>query len=54
MNAMDKGGRGTWVTVWSGTDQANEAVQLNVVAGTPEANTEYTSSITWELADAPK
>ncbi|MEF9937287.1 WxL domain-containing protein, partial [Carnobacterium sp.] len=35
-------------------DQANEAVQLNVVAGTPEADTEYTSSITWELADAPK
>ena len=54
MNAMDKGGRGTWVTVWSGADQANEAVQLNVVAGTPEADTEYTSSITWELADAPK
>nr|WP_315528825.1 WxL domain-containing protein [Carnobacterium maltaromaticum] len=54
MNAKDKGGRGTWVTVWSGTDQANEAVQLNVVAGTPEANTEYTSSITWELEDAPK
>ncbi|WP_413497768.1 hypothetical protein [Carnobacterium maltaromaticum] len=25
-----------------------------MVAGTPEANTEYTSSITWELADAPK
>ncbi|MFS7388936.1 WxL domain-containing protein [Carnobacterium maltaromaticum] len=54
MNAKDKGGRGTWLTIWSGTDQANEAVQLNVVAGTPEANTEYTSSITWELADAPK
>lgn len=49
MNAMDNGGRGTWLTVWSGAD-----VQLNVVAGTPEANTEYTSSITWELADAPK
>ena len=54
MNAMNKGGRGTWLTVWSGTDQANEAVQLNVVAGTPEANTEYTSSITWSLEDAPK
>ena len=54
MNAKDKGGRGTWLTIWSGTDQANEAIQLNVVAGTPEANTEYTSSITWELEDAPK
>ena len=54
MNAKDKGGRGTWLTVWSGTDQANEAIQLNVIAGTPEANTEYTSSITWELEDAPK
>ncbi|MDW5525552.1 WxL domain-containing protein [Carnobacterium maltaromaticum] len=54
MSAKDKGGRGTWLTVWSGADQANEAIQLNVVAGTPEANTEYTSSITWELADAPK
>lgn len=54
MNAKDKGGRGTWLTTWSGTDQSNEAVQLNVIAGTPEANTEYTSSITWELEDAPK
>ena len=54
MNAINKGGRGTWLTVWSGTDQANEAIQLNVVAGTPEANTEYTSSITWSLEDAPK
>ena len=54
MNATNKGGRGTWLTVWSGADQANEAIQLNVLAGTPEANTEYTSSITWELEDAPK
>lgn len=54
MNAKDKGGRGTWVNVWSGEDQSNEAVQLNIIAGTPEANTEYTSSITWELEDAPK
>ncbi|CAD5902558.1 WxL domain-containing protein [Carnobacterium maltaromaticum] len=54
MGAKDKGGRGTWLTVWSGTDQANESIQLVVVAGTPEANTEYTSSITWELEDAPK
>lgn len=54
MNAKDKGGRGTWLNVWSGTDQDNDAVKLSVVAGTPEANTEYTSSITWELEDAPK
>lgn len=54
MNAKDKGGRGTWLTVWSGTDQANDAIQLSVVAGTPEANTTYTSTITWELEDAPK
>lgn len=50
MSAVDKGGRGTWLTVWSG----NKSIQLNVIAGTPEANTEYTSSITWELKDAPK
>lgn len=54
MNAANKGGRGTWLNVWSGNDQANESVQLTVLAGTPEANTEYTSSITWELEDAPK
>ncbi|CAD5898790.1 conserved exported hypothetical protein [Carnobacterium maltaromaticum] len=54
MNAKDKGGRGTWLTVWSGNNQANESVQLNVLAGTPEANTDYTSSITWTLEDAPK
>ncbi|MCO6018970.1 cell surface protein [Carnobacterium divergens] len=52
--ATNKGGRGTWLNVWSGADQANESIQLNVLAGTPEANTEYTSSITWELEDAPK
>lgn len=50
MSAVDKGGRGTWLTVWS----ANKSIQLNVIAGTPEANTEYTSSITWELKDVPK
>ncbi|CAD5897953.1 MULTISPECIES: WxL domain-containing protein [Carnobacterium] len=54
MNAVNKGGRGTWLTVWPGVNQANEAIQLHVMAGTPEANTEYTSSITWELEDAPK
>lgn len=54
MSAKDKGGRGTWLTVWSGKEQSNEAIQLNVIAGTPEANTEYSSSITWELEDAPK
>lgn len=53
LNAKDKSGRGTWLNVWAGENQANEAIQLNVVAGTPEANTEYTSAITWELADAP-
>lgn len=54
MNAKDKAGRGTWLTVWSCKEQANEAIQLNVLAGTPEANTDYTASITWSLEDAPK
>lgn len=54
LSARDKAGRGTWLNVWSGANQANEAIQLNVLAGTAEANTEYTSSITWELEDAPK
>lgn len=54
MNAKKDGGKGTWLNVWSGTDQSNENVQLKVLAGTAEADTEYTSTITWELADAPK
>lgn len=54
MNAANKSGRGTWVDVWAGTDQANEKVQLKVVAGTAEADTAYAATIIWELADAPK
>lgn len=54
MNAANKSGRGTWVGVWSGTDQANEKVQLKVLAGTAEADTAYSATITWELQDAPK
>lgn len=54
MSAKKDAGKGTWINVWSGTDQNNENVQLKVIAGTAEANTEYTSTITWELADAPK
>ncbi len=54
MNAKKEAGKGTWLNVWSGTDQSNENVQLKVLAGTAEADTEYTSTITWELADAPK
>ncbi|MDZ5760711.1 WxL domain-containing protein [Carnobacterium maltaromaticum] len=54
LSAKDKAGRGTWLNVWSGANKANEAIQLNVLAGTAEANTEYSSSITWELEDAPK
>lgn len=54
MQAPEKSGRGTWILTWAGMDQANEEVQLNVIAGTPEANTEYNASIIWELEDAPK
>ena len=52
--AKKEAGKGTWLNVWSGTDQSNENVQLKVLAGTAEADTEYTSTINWELADAPK
>ncbi|MDZ5759995.1 WxL domain-containing protein [Carnobacterium maltaromaticum] len=54
MNAKKDAGKGTWLNVWSGKDQSNDKVQLKVLAGTAEANTAYTSTITWELADAPK
>lgn len=54
MSAKKEAGKGTWLNVWSGTDQSNENVQLKVLAGTAEADTEYTSTINWELADAPK
>lgn len=54
MNAGKDSGRGTWLNIWSGTAQKNDNVQLKVLSGTADANTEYTATITWELLDAPK
>lgn len=47
-------GRGTWLNVWSAKGEKNDNVQLKVLAGSADANTEYTATILWELADAPK
>lgn len=54
MNANKDGGKGTWLNVWSGNDQNNQNVQLKVLAGSADVGVEYNSTITWELADAPK
>lgn len=54
LNAEKDSGKGTWLNLWSGNAQKNDNVQLKVLAGTADANTEYTATITWELLDAPK
>ncbi|MFS0595527.1 WxL domain-containing protein [Peribacillus frigoritolerans] len=46
-------GRGTWLDVFSGTEGDNSNVQLNVLAGSADAQN-YTATMTWELSDAPK
>ncbi|MGJ3195121.1 WxL domain-containing protein [Peribacillus frigoritolerans] len=46
-------GRGTWIDVFSGTEGDNSNVQLNVLAGSADAQS-YTATMTWELSDAPK
>lgn len=53
-NAQTGEGRGTWLNVWSASGDKNENVQLKVPAGAADANTEYSATISWELADAPK
>lgn len=53
-NAKAGEGRGTWLNVWSTAEEKNENVQLKVLAGSADADTEYTATIVWELADAPK
>lgn len=54
LNAKAGEGRGTWLNVWSATGEKNENVQLKVLAGSADADTEYQATISWELADAPK
>lgn len=53
INAEADTGRGTWLDVFSGNLDDNENVQLKVLSGTADADVEYTSTISWELADAP-
>jgi hypothetical protein len=45
-------GRGTWLDIFSGTEGDNRNIQLKVLAGSADAEN-YTSTITWELANAP-
>lgn len=54
LNAKAGEGRGTWLNVWSAAGEKNDNVQLKVLAGSADADTEYTATIVWELADAPK
>lgn len=53
MLAEEDAGRGTWVTVFSGTEGNNSNVQLNVLAGSANAQN-YTATMTWELSNAPR
>ncbi|PFJ11266.1 hypothetical protein COD67_23055 [Bacillus cereus] len=53
MLAAVDAGRGTWVDVFSGTDGDNSNVQLKVLEGSADTSTNYSSTITWELSNAP-
>lgn len=45
-------GKGTWVTVWSGSKNANENILLKVLAGSATAS-DYAATITWTLTSGP-
>ncbi|MBN3526617.1 WxL domain-containing protein [Paenibacillus apiarius] len=53
MVAGNGAGRGTWIDVFSGTDGNNGNVQLQVLAGSADALTDYSAVITWVLSNAP-
>ncbi|WP_170922963.1 hypothetical protein A5821_001256 [Enterococcus sp. 7F3_DIV0205] len=48
-------GEGTWMQTWkkADADEKNQNIQLAILAGTAKANTTYTTTIYWELQDAP-
>ncbi|MGX7244375.1 WxL domain-containing protein [Enterococcus quebecensis] len=50
-----KSGEGTWMQKWTkaDADAKNKNIQLAILAGTAKANTTYTTTIYWELQDAP-
>lgn len=54
MDAGVDAGRGTWIDVFSGEAGNNDKVQLKVLEGSADAGVDYTATINWELADAPK
>jgi hypothetical protein len=53
MVAEQGAGRGTWIDVFAGTDGDNSNVQLKVLEGSADTNTNYSAVITWELSNAP-
>ncbi|WP_086313712.1 hypothetical protein A5821_001245 [Enterococcus sp. 7F3_DIV0205] len=55
MTAAKGSGEGTWLQAWNknSSDEKNTNVQLSILAGTAKANTEYKTTIYWELQDAP-
>lgn len=54
MDAAVDAGRGTWLDVFSGKAGNNDKIQLKVLEGSADAAVDYTATINWELADAPK
>ncbi|MBC1975262.1 WxL domain-containing protein [Listeria booriae] len=53
MTAKENTGRGTWINVYDDTLNNNQKVQLKVLPGTADVDTDYTAKIDWELTDAP-
>lgn len=51
-NAPAGSGMGSWLSVWEGTEGANDNVELTVPQAAASVGT-HTSTLTWTLADAP-
>lgn len=53
MTAKKDTGRGTWINVYDDVFNNNQKIQLKVLPGTADVNTDYKAKIDWELTDAP-
>ncbi|MGQ0515828.1 WxL domain-containing protein, partial [Bacillus sp. D-CC] len=54
IDAKENQGMGTWVnTFGKDATEAKQSVELSVPGKTKKEQTQYTTSLTWELTDAP-
>ncbi|CUB10913.1 hypothetical protein BN2127_JRS1_02699 [Bacillus cereus] len=53
VNAKINQGMGTWTNAFGQLEEAKKSVELSVPGKTKKEQAEYTTSLTWELKDAP-